>query len=107
MKGALAFAWAAGLGLIAWQDITRHHHPPMPGRLLGASGFFILLAGVSEAGPGWDSVAAALGWGLDLAVFFQLKQLPAALGGPGPSAAGKGTTGTTQAAGTTTAAGRG
>lgn len=111
MRGALAMAWLAGLGLITWQDVTKHHHPPMPGRLLGASGFFILLAGVAEFGEDWGRVAAALGWGLDLAVLLQLPQLPAALGGPQPGgkAGGKGkqATGTTQAPGSSTAGGRG
>lgn len=107
MKGALAAAWLTGIGLIFWQDITRHKHPPMPGRLLGASGYFILLAGLAEFGPGWEQVAAALGWGLDLAVLLQLPVVPAALAGPQKGGQGKQVTGTTPAPGTTTAAGRG
>lgn len=95
MRGIL-LAWVAGLGLITWRGVKKDRKPVSPGQYAAASGLYVLLAMVSEYGPA-APVAVLLAWGFDLAVFLQV--LPEQVAGP--------KTGTTQAPGTSTAAGRG
>ena len=85
MRGGLVTAWLFGMGLITWQSIAKEHHPPIPGRMLAASGFFALLALGAEYPPAAGAMAG-IGWGVDLAVLLCLLDkacLPgaAALGG--------------------------
>ena len=79
MKRGILLAWLAGLGIIAWRDIKVNHGPPIPGQLLGASGFFALLSLLAEYDPA-AGFAALLGWGFDLAAL--LNVLPGGIGGP-------------------------
>ena len=105
MRGLTA-AWLFGMGIITWRAIARQHQPPVPGTMLAASGFFALLALVSEyqaAAP----AAAAIGWGVDLAALLNLFTDSPLFGNPGAKQPVTVSTGTTQAPGTTTAAGRG
>lgn len=100
--GALALAWITGEGIIVWQSVRKEHHPPVPGRLLGSSALFAVLAVVAEFGPQSARAAALAAWAFDLAALLQI--LPQGIGVPKTAAAA---TGTTQKPGTTTAAGRG
>lgn len=105
-RAGLTAAWLFGLGLITYRSIARQHQPPIPGSMLAASGLFALLALVAEYQPA-AGAAALIAWGVDLAAL--LNVLPGGLFGP---VQGSGTTrrlptGTGQAPGTTTAAGRG
>jgi hypothetical protein len=94
----IILAWAAGLGLVSWREIKTHHMPPVPGKLLAASGLYALLALVAAYQPAAGAASLAA-WGFDLALILK----PGVL----PSFAGGGATGTTQAPGTHSAAGRG
>lgn len=68
----LVMAWAVGEGIIIYRAIKANHAPPMPGALLAASGLFIMLGLMAEAGPNAARAAAVLGWGFDLAAFLNL-----------------------------------
>lgn len=103
-RASLTAAWLAGLGLITYRNISRNHQPPIPGTLLAASGFFAILALVAEYPPA-AGPAALVGWGVDLAALLNL--LPGGLAGPPAAKKAPAKTGTTQAPGTSTAAGRG
>ena len=72
-------AWLGGLGIVTWRDIAVNHGPPIPGQLLGASGFFVLLSLLAEYGPA-APVAVMLGFGFDLAALLNI--LPQGFGGP-------------------------
>ena len=105
MKPAIVTAWLFGMGIITYRFVARQHQPPIPGNMLAASGTFGLLALLAEYQPA-AGAAAAIAWGLDLAALLGL--FPESVAGP----QGSGTrrrlpTGTGQAPGTTTAAGRG
>ncbi len=78
MRTGVMLAWLTGMGIIGYQSVVREHHAPLPGRLIGASGLFGLLALLSEyqAAAG---LAATLAWGFDLAAL--LNVLPSGLGG--------------------------
>lgn len=91
----ILLAWLAGVGLITWRSIKRDRKPVPPGQYAAASGLYVLLALVAEYQPA-APIAVLTAWGFDLAVFLQV--LPGQVSGP---------TGTTQAPGTSTAAGRG
>lgn len=94
----IALAWLIGEGIIVYRSVTKQHHAPVPGTLLASSGFFALLALLAEyqrARP----AATLLAFGVVIAAYLQ-----APLVAPAPAAPA---TGTTQKAGTTTAAGRG
>ena len=60
MRGLTA-AWLFGMGIITWRAIARQHQPPVPGTMLAASGFFALLALVSEYQPAAPAAAATGG----------------------------------------------
>lgn len=105
MQRGILLAWLAGLGIISWREISTYHKPPVPGRLLGASGWFALLALLASYQPA-AGAAAAVAWGTDLAALLNL--LPDVLAGTqAPAGAARTTTGTHTAPGTTTAGGRG
>lgn len=101
VRAGLVTAWLFGMGLITYRYVTKQHQPPVPGALLGASGFFALLALLAEYQPA-AGAAAAVGWGVDLAAL--LGFFPESVAGP---TSGRKATGTTQKPGTATAAGRG
>ena len=102
MKPAIVTAWLFGMGIITYRFVARQHQPPIPGNMLAASGTFGLLALLAEYQPA-AGAAAAIAWGLDLAALLGL--FPESVAGP--SSPKPQATGTTQARGTTTAAGRG
>lgn len=95
----IILAWAVGLGLVSYREIKQHHMPPVPGKLLAASGLYALLALVADYQPA-TGVATLAAWGFDLALILKPGVLPTFTGG-------KQATGTTQAPGTDTAGGRG
>jgi len=80
MKGLLA-AWAAGLGVLTWQELRQARPPVPPGRYLAASGVFAMLGLLASYQPA-AGVAAAMGWGLDLAVLLKPGILPGTSGQP-------------------------
>jgi hypothetical protein len=96
----IALAWLAGLSLVVYRQVSKQHHPPVPGTLLGASGFFALTALAAEI-PGARPAATLAAWALVIAAYLKAPIITPASSTAAPA------TGTTQAAGTTTAAGRG
>lgn len=92
MGRGVLLAWLAGLGIVTWREVRVYHQPPVPGRLLGASGWFALLGLLASYEPA-AGAAAAIAWGTDIAALLNL--LPAALAGTQPGKAPA--TGTTAA----------
>lgn len=70
MRG-ITLAWAVGLGLMTWRTAQEFHRPPVPGRLLGASVVFAMLALLAEYEPAARAAVLAA-WGFDVAVLFKL-----------------------------------
>jgi hypothetical protein len=80
--GGITIAWAIGLGIIGWRTVITEHRPPMPGQLLGASGFFALCAIIAEYPPA-RTAATLLAFGIDIAAYLQVPVVagpPAATG---------------------------
>ena len=69
--GAFIAAWLVGEGIIVYRSVTKQHHPPVPGALLGSAGLFVLLALIAESDKA-RPVAVALAFGFDLAAFMNL-----------------------------------
>lgn len=112
MKSGILAAWLAGLGIVGWRIVHKEHRLPAPGVFLGVTGLFLAGALVAEWVPKAEPLVLATLVGLDVAAFLDV--LPAGLGGQIEQAQraqedGGGTraTGTHQAPGTRTAAGRG
>jgi hypothetical protein len=91
-------AWLAALSIITYRSIRDDHMPPVPGRLLGASGLFGLLALLAEYPPA-ATTAVALAVGFDLAAAITPGAIPQGMGGTrgtatpppaGSTAAGRG-----------------
>ena len=97
MRG-LVLAWAVGLGILTWRTAQEFHKPPVPGRLLGASMVYVLLALLAEYEPA-KRAAVLAAWGFDVAVLFKAgpKALISTAGfgtaGESGSAAGEGSGG--------------
>lgn len=72
-------AWLAGTAIVVWRQVHQTHRPPVPGALLGITGLFAALAVVADLAPRWATPVSLVGWGLDLAAFFNA--LPAGLSG--------------------------
>lgn len=72
MTRVLLAEWLIAEGIIFYRDYTRLHHIPMPGQLLAASGVFVLLALLAEAGPGAAQLASTLGGGFVIAAGLNL-----------------------------------
>jgi len=106
MRAGFTAAWLFGMGIITWRFAVREHRPPVPGSMLAASGFFALLALVAEYPPA-AGAATLTAWGVDLAALLNLFPDSPLFGNPGAKQPVTVATGTTQAPGTTTAAGRG
>jgi hypothetical protein len=55
----IVLAWLIGEGIIVSRSVASAHHPPIPGQLLGSSGFFALIAfGIDIAAflsPSWTT----------------------------------------------------
>lgn len=69
MRG-IVLAWAVGLGIMTWRTAQQYGQPPVPGRLLGASGVFAMLALLAEYQPAAPAAQLAA-WGFDIAVLFR------------------------------------
>lgn len=78
MQRGILLAWLAGMGIISWREVKTYHQPPVPGRLLSASGWFALLALLASYQPA-AGAAAAIAWGTDVAALLNI--LPAQLAG--------------------------
>jgi hypothetical protein len=87
MRGVI-LAWGLGMGIIVYRSVVKEKRPPVPGQMLAATGLFALLAALAEYQPA-ATAATAFAFGVDIAVLMQV--LP-------------GTSATTAAAKTTTAA---
>lgn len=72
MPQVLLTEWLVAEGIIFYRDYTKAGHIPLPGQLLAASGVFVLLALLAEAGPGWGQLASTLGGGFVIASGFSL-----------------------------------
>jgi hypothetical protein len=68
--GGITLAWLLGEGIIIWRSVNKNHRPPMPGELLGSSGFFALCALLAEYPPA-RTTATLLAFGIDLAAYLQ------------------------------------
>lgn len=79
--GGITIAWVIGLGIISWRTVNQEHRPPMPGQLLGASGFFALCAILAEYPPA-RTAATLLAFGIDIAAYLQVPLVA----GPKPAA---------------------
>jgi hypothetical protein len=101
--GLFTMFWLIGEGIIVVRSVRSNHAPPMPGALIASSGIFALLALLAESDSA-RPLAVALAAGFDLAAFMNLA--PSITGGGAAKPAAR-ATGTTQAPGTSTAAGRG
>jgi hypothetical protein len=66
----IALAWLAGLSLVVYRQVSKQHHPPVPGTLLGASGFFALTALAAEI-PGARPAATLAAWALVIAAYLK------------------------------------
>lgn len=55
---------------MTWRTAQDYHKPPVPGRLLGASMVFVLLALLAEYEPARRAALLAA-WGFDVAVLFK------------------------------------
>ncbi len=72
MMRLLLTEWLIAEGIIFYRAVKAEHHVPMPGQLLAASGAFVLLALLAEAGPGAAQLAATLGGGFVMAAGLNL-----------------------------------
>jgi hypothetical protein len=77
-RGGLVAAFIAGEALYVWRVVHKYHRPPVPGDLLGITVLFAGLGFASEFGSDAAKLAAAVGWGLDVAGF--LRAFPNGLG---------------------------
>jgi hypothetical protein len=71
-RGGLVAAAVAGEALYVWRVVHNYHRPPVPGDLLGITVLFAALGAVAELGKEASTLAAAVGWGLDVAAFLRL-----------------------------------
>jgi hypothetical protein len=66
----ITLAWLIGETIIVWRSVAKNHRPPMPGELLGSSGFFALCALLAEYPPA-RTTATLLAFGIDIAAYLQ------------------------------------
>lgn len=71
-RGGLVAAFIAGEALYVWRVVHKYHRPPVPGDLLGITVLFAALGFAADLGPEAAKLAAAVGWGLDVAAFLRL-----------------------------------
>lgn len=103
MGRGIVAAWVVGLGLLTWREVREYRKPVPAGRYAVASGLYAILGLAANYQPAASS-ATALAWAFDLALILQPGMIP---GTSSPASRAAAATGTTQKAGTTTAAGRG
>jgi hypothetical protein len=82
----ITLAWLIGETIIVWRSVTRQHHAPVPGALLGSSGFFALLALLAEYQPARPA-ATLLAFGIDAAAWLQVPVITPAASTTGTSSA--------------------
>lgn len=108
--------WVAALGITGWREVRASGHIPVPAALLGVTLLYAGLSVITEIVPGAARPVLLAAWGLNVAGLLNIlpgglyQQVSAAQkteAAAGAAPAGKPVTGTGQAAGTTTAAGRG
>ena len=86
----ITLAWLIGEAIIITRQISRDHHPPVPGTLLASSGLFALLAILAEYPPARPA-ATLLAFGVDIAAWLQMPYITpggaakAPAGGAGPA----------------------
>jgi hypothetical protein len=68
--GGITIAWLIGEAIIVYREVARQHHAPVPGTLLGSSGFFALCALLAEYAPARPA-ATLLAFGIDIAAWLQ------------------------------------
>jgi hypothetical protein len=78
--GGITLAWLTGETIIVWRSVSRDHHPPIPGQLVGSSAFFALTALLAEYPPA-RAAATLLAWGIVIAAYLQAPVIT-----PGPQA---------------------
>lgn len=71
-RGGLVAAFIAGEALYVWRVVHKYHRLPVPGDLLGITVLFAALGFAGDLGPEAAKLAAAVGWGLDVAAFLRL-----------------------------------
>ena len=71
-NGAFGAAWLLGMSIVIYRDVQQNHRMPVPGALVGVTGFFAALALVGDVVPSARPVTALLAWGLDLAGLMKL-----------------------------------
>jgi hypothetical protein len=71
-RGGLVAAFIAGEALYVWRVVHKYHRPPVPGDLLTITALFAGLGFAAELGKEAATLAAAVGWGLDIAAFLRL-----------------------------------
>lgn len=81
MRG-IVLAWLIGEGIIVYRSVGKSHAPPVPGRMLAASGLFVLLAILAEYEPA-RFLATALAFGVDIAALMNLWSIGG--GSPAPA----------------------
>ena len=64
-------AWLAGEAILFYRSQKNDHHWPMPGQILAVTGLFAALGLVAQ-NPEGRFLAAALGWGFDVAAFMNI-----------------------------------
>ncbi len=79
----ITLAWLIGESIIVWRSVSKNHHPPMPGQLLGSSAFFAVCAMLAEYPPA-RTTATLLAFGIDIAAYLQV---PIIAGPPAPAKA--------------------
>lgn len=77
--GGFAAAWLVGQGIVIWRNVQAHHRVPPAGQLLGVTLLFAALGVIADITPAAEPLAAAVGWGLDVAGILNL--WPKGLGG--------------------------
>lgn len=88
MKGALAGAWLAAMGLVTWRQVRGRAHLPVPGALLAVTGLFAVLGIASDVWPVARPLIVTTAVGVDVAGLLNL--WPAGLGGQVQQAAAAG-----------------
>ena len=69
--GGITVAWLIGEAIIIYRQVSREHHPPVPGTLLASSGFFALCALIAEYPPARPA-ATLLAFGIDIAAYLEV-----------------------------------
>lgn len=80
----ITLAWLIGEAIIVWRSVNKNHRAPMPGELLGSSGFFALCAILAEYPPA-RTAATLLAFGIDIAAYLQAPIITTQTAGSSPA----------------------